>query len=66
MEHTTPVLEQYSEVRNCYKNRKIGRAELYKLNLNSPLVKKLIDLDMDISKKLMNEEINKQKIKVAV
>ena len=48
------------------KTRKIGRAELYKLNLNSPLVKKLIDLDNDISKKLMNEEINKQKLKVTV
>ena len=36
----------------------------YKLNLNSPLVKKLIGLDMDISKKLMNEEINKQKLKI--
>ena len=48
------------------KPRKIGRAELYKLNLNSPLVKKLIDLDMGISKKLMNEEINKQKLKVTV
>ena len=48
------------------KTRKIGRAELYKLNLNSPLVKKLIDLDMDISKKLMNEEVNKQKLKVTV
>ena len=46
------------------KTRKIGRAELHKLNLNSPLVKKLIDLDMDISKKLMNEEINKQKLKI--
>ena len=48
------------------KTRKIGRAELYKLNLNSPLVKKLIDLDMDISKKLMNEEINKQKLKATI
>ena len=48
------------------KTRKIGRAELYKLNLNSPLVKKLIDLDTDISKKLMKEEVNKQKLKVTV
>lgn len=48
------------------KTRKIGRAELYKLNLSSPLVKKLIDLDIDISKKLMNEEINKQKLKATV
>ena len=48
------------------KTRKIGRAELYKLNLNSPLVKKLIDLDLDISKKLINEEVNKQKLKAII
>ncbi|MEK6953189.1 MAG: hypothetical protein AABX29_09320 [Nanoarchaeota archaeon] len=46
------------------KTRRIGRAELYKLNLNSPLVKKLIELDLDISKKMIEEEINKQKIKI--
>ena len=48
------------------KTRKIGRAERYKLNSNSPLVKKLIEIDMDISKKLVHEEINKQKLKVSV
>ena len=36
------------------KTRTIGRAELYKLNMKSPLVQKLIDLDISISKKLMN------------
>ena len=46
--------------------RRIGRAELYKLNTTSPVVKKLIDLDKDISKKLMQEEINKQKLKVKI
>ena len=46
------------------KTRKIGRAELYKLNPNSPLVKKLIELDMGISKRLMNEGINKHKLKI--
>lgn len=48
------------------KTRRIGRAELYKLNMNSPIVKKLTDLDMDISKKLIHEEINKQKLKVKI
>ncbi|MFW6014507.1 MAG: hypothetical protein ACOCQG_05000 [Candidatus Nanoarchaeia archaeon] len=33
--------------------RRIGRAEMYMLNKKSPLVKKLIDLDMSISKKLI-------------
>lgn len=37
------------------KTRRIGRAELYKLNLSSPLVKKLIDLDVSISKKMVSE-----------
>jgi len=46
------------------KTRRIGRAELHKLNMNSPLVKKLMDLDKDISKKLIQEEISRQKVKV--
>ena len=40
------------------KTRRIGRAELYKLNLSSPLVKKLIDLDMSISKKLISKDLD--------
>ena len=46
------------------KTIRIGRAELHKLNMNSPLVKKLMDLDKDISKKLIQEEISRQKVKV--
>ena len=48
------------------KTRRIGRAELYKLNMSSPLVKKLINLDEDISKRLIQEEINRQKLKVKI
>lgn len=48
------------------KTRRIGRAELYKLNIGSPLVKKLIDLDKGISKKMIREEIDKQKLKVKI
>ncbi|MAG91233.1 hypothetical protein CMO83_00990 [Candidatus Woesearchaeota archaeon] len=48
------------------KTRRIGRAELYKLNMKSQLVKKLIDIDATISKKLMQEEIEKQKLKVSI
>src|SRR3989338_7507909 len=47
------------------KTRRIGRAELYKLNTHSPLVKKLIDLDTTISKKFISEEVSKQKLKVS-
>ena len=42
------------------KTRKIGRAELYKLNLENPLVKKLIEIDILVSKQLIQLEIEKQ------
>lgn len=42
------------------RTRRIGRAELYKLNIASPLVQKLIDLDVSISKKLMSKELNQE------
>lgn len=48
------------------KTRKIGPAELYKLNLTSPIVKKLIETDNAISKKLMVQELNKHRLKVSV
>ena len=48
------------------KTRKIGRAELYKLNSSNSIVKRLIELDNDVSKILIKQEISKQKIKVAV
>ena len=44
------------------KTRKIGRAELYKLNLENPLVKKLIEIDTLVSKQLVQLEMEKQKI----
>lgn len=44
------------------KTRKIGRAILYKLNLENPLAKKLIEIDLLVSKKLMQKEIQKQQI----
>ena len=46
------------------KTRRIGRAELYKLNLNSSLVKRLIELDKIISKKFIDKELTTQKIKI--
>ena len=44
------------------KTRKIGRAELYKLNKENPLVKKLIEIDLLVSKQLIEIEVEKQKI----
>ena len=46
------------------KTRTIGRAELYKLNTRSPLVKRIIDLDMQISKRFIHEELEKQNMKM--
>lgn len=44
------------------KTRRIGRAELYKLNQVNPLVQKLLELDLVISKQMIQKEIEKQKI----
>lgn len=44
------------------KTRRIGRAELYKLNVKSPLVKKLIDIDNTISEKLIEKRMRKVEI----
>lgn len=46
------------------KTRKIGRAELYKLNEESPIVQKLLEIDFAVSKSLVKKELSKQKIKV--
>ncbi|MEK6964558.1 MAG: hypothetical protein AABX70_09155 [Nanoarchaeota archaeon] len=46
------------------KTRKIGRAELYKLNLQNPLVKKILEMDWLITKHYAQIELQKQKIKV--
>lgn len=42
--------------------RKIGRAELYKLNLQSPLVKRLVEIDILVSKQFLHKELEKQKV----
>ncbi|MBI3051522.1 hypothetical protein HYY74_03625 [Candidatus Woesearchaeota archaeon] len=49
------------------KTRRIGRAELYRLNMGSPLVRKLIEIDNDISKKLIQQELmsHQKKLKKA-
>ncbi len=46
------------------KTRRIGRAELYKLNLGSALVKRLLELDKIISQKFIEKELIKQKPKM--
>ncbi len=38
------------------KTRRIGRAELYKLDTQSPLVRKLLDLDLFISQQFVEKE----------
>jgi len=44
------------------KTRKIGRAELYKLNIENALVKKLLEIDMLVSKEYLHKELGKQKL----
>lgn len=44
------------------KTRKIGRAELYKLNTKNPLVTKILELDFVISKHYNQIELQKQKM----
>lgn len=46
--------------------RKIGRAELYKLNLDNSFVKRLIELDGMISKKFVEKELENQKVRVRI
>ena len=48
------------------KTRRIGRAELYVLNKESPLVQKLIDIDLEISKQLIEKETEEEKVLVKV
>ena len=37
--------------------RRIGRAEMYKLNTDNLIVKKLIEVDFEVSKKLIAQEV---------
>ena len=46
--------------------RKIGRATLYKLDRNNDIVKQLIKLDMTISRKIMEEQVEESKKPIAV
>lgn len=44
------------------KTRTIGRAELYKLDRDCPLVKRLLELDIFISEQYIEKEIGKEEI----
>ena len=44
------------------KTRKIGRAELYKLDETNPLVKKLIEIDMEVSKLFVQKEMGEETV----
>lgn len=45
--------------------RRVGKAEMYKLNTNNPLVKKLMELDIQLMKKSM-QKIGEKKEKAKV
>ncbi len=42
--------------------RQVGRAKLYKLNTDNPVVKKLIEINNIITSKAVDEELKKQEI----
>lgn len=42
--------------------RQIGRAKLYKLNTDSPIVKKLIEINNIVTSKAVDEELKQQEI----
>ena len=44
------------------KTRQIGRAELYKLNTENPVVQKLVELDLFISQQLIMPQLEKEPI----
>ncbi len=43
------------------RTRKIGRAELYKLDATNSLVKKMLEMDWEISKMFAQREVQEQK-----
>ena len=47
-------------------SRKIGRATLYKINLNNPMVKMLIEYETKLSLQMAEKELEKQVTKVSV
>ncbi len=54
------------ELRLVTATRKIGRATLYKVNLNNPMVKMLIEYETKLSLQIAEQEAEKMKRPVAV
>jgi len=54
-----PKLVEFDIVK---KIRRVGKTELYRLNLNNPLVKKLRELDMTISTLAIEKEVREQAV----
>ncbi len=44
--------------------RQVGRAKLYKLNTENPITKKLIEVDNAITNKVVDEELQRQGIRI--
>jgi len=42
--------------------RRVGRAKLYKLNTDSPIAKKLIEINNLVTSKAVDEEVKKQEL----
>jgi DNA-binding transcriptional regulator GbsR (MarR family) len=52
-------LEKFDIVR---KTRRYGKAQLYTLNENSPIIKKLMSLDAELGKQAMNKAVMQTKM----
>jgi hypothetical protein len=46
------------------RTRRIGRAELYKLDISNPIVKKLSEIDFAVSTFLAKKSVKKQKVDI--
>lgn len=47
------------------KTRQVGRAELYILNQENPIVNKLLEIDLTVSKFMIEKELESQSLKVS-
>lgn len=52
----------FAKVGLVWKTRSVGRAEMYKLNIANPIIKKLLEIDLTVSKELAFKEAEKQKV----
>ena len=58
------IFPKFVRMKIVIKTRQIGRAKLYKLNEKNPIVKKMIEVYNTVGKTAIENEMEKQKIKI--